>query len=159
MFQHLPDPKTERRKEEFRVGTLVYTKIGLMYLFIWLLWGDFCFTIMEFAMPGVLSVNIKGMGASNTITALFITTIPAFFNATVCPMISFKSDRMRTRWGRRIPILLVATPPIISLSDRYRIFTRDRCMASARGRRACRNFPDVDDSGIPWFCHNRFSIL
>ena len=105
-------PKGGKKEETFRVGTLVYTKLGLMYLFIWLLWGDFCFHIMEFAMPGVLSVNIKGMGASNTITALFITTIPAFLNATVNPVISFKSDRMRTKWGRRIPILFIATPPI-----------------------------------------------
>ena len=99
-------------KSEFRVGTLVYSKLSLMYLFAWLLWGDFCFTLMEIVVPNVLPLNLKAMGATNTVTSLLLTTIPAFLNLTVCPMISYRSDRMRSRWGRRIPILLIATPPI-----------------------------------------------
>ena len=31
----------------YRVGTLSYTKPKLFILFCWLLWGDFCYMLME----------------------------------------------------------------------------------------------------------------
>jgi maltose/moltooligosaccharide transporter len=96
----------------FRVGTLTYTKAGLFSLFAWLLWGDFCFMLMEVAAPAVLQVNLNEMGAPNWVLGLVLSTIPGVLNMTVCPASSFWSDRFRSRWGRRIPFLFLATIPL-----------------------------------------------
>lgn len=40
--------------KNYHCGTLTYTKAGLFVLFAWLLWGDFCFTLMEAAAPNCL---------------------------------------------------------------------------------------------------------
>lgn len=99
-------------RKVYRVGTLSYTKAGLFALFGWMLWGDFCFTLMETAAPAVLQVNLKDMGAANWLIGLVLVTIPGVLNMTVCPASSFWSDRFRSRWGRRIPFLFVATIPL-----------------------------------------------
>jgi MFS family permease len=101
-----PGPKT------FSVGTLTYTKAALFSLFAWLLWGDFCFVLMEAAAPAVLQVNLNEMGAPNWVLGLALSTIPGILNMTVCPVSSFWSDRFRSRWGRRIPFLFLATIPL-----------------------------------------------
>lgn len=41
-------------RPRFSVGTLVYSKAGLAALFMWLLWGDFCFTMIETVMPSIV---------------------------------------------------------------------------------------------------------
>lgn len=94
----------------YRCGTLEYTKRALMIVFLWLLWGDFCFTLMETIEPTVLPFMLKGLGASNLIISMYITTITNVFNLTICPISSFMSDRYRSKWGRRIPFLAFATP-------------------------------------------------
>jgi MFS family permease len=104
-----PAPSTH---EAFHVGTLTYTKAALFSLFIWLLWGDFCFMLMETAAPAVLQVNLNDMGAPNWVLGLILSTIPGILNMTVCPASSFYSDRFRSRWGRRIPFLFAATIPL-----------------------------------------------
>ena len=38
-------------ESRFRVGTLVYSRTGLVTLFAWLLCGDFVYTLMENVMP------------------------------------------------------------------------------------------------------------
>ncbi|HEY3298991.1 MAG TPA: MFS transporter [Armatimonadota bacterium] len=95
---------------KFKVGTLAYTKRGLFMLFIYLLWGDFCFTLMESVFPAVTPLTLGKLGASSLLVGLVMTTIPNIFNAIVCPWVSFKSDRHRSKMGRRIPFLLYPTP-------------------------------------------------
>lgn len=96
----------------FRVGSLTYTKAALFSLFAWLLWGDFCLILVQTAVPSVLQVNVSAMGAPNWVLGLILSTIPAILNMTVCPASSFWSDRFRSRWGRRIPFLFLATIPL-----------------------------------------------
>ena len=43
----------------YRVGNLVYTKRGLLSLFLWLIWFDFCFQLMEMVIPPVLQFRLK----------------------------------------------------------------------------------------------------
>lgn len=90
--------------------TLVYTRMGLFTLFAWLLWGDFCFYLMETIWPNVLPLILKSEGASNFVLALIITTIPSAMNFVINPIVSMMSDRYRSARGRRTPFLLVATP-------------------------------------------------
>ncbi|MFA5863942.1 MAG: MFS transporter [Phycisphaerae bacterium] len=96
--------------DRYRAGTLTYTRMGLITLFLWLLWGDFCFTLMETVIPTVLPLKLRSLGAPNWLLGLFITTIPSSMNFMINPIVSFKSDRYRSKWGRRIPFLLFATP-------------------------------------------------
>jgi len=94
----------------FACGTLRYTQAGLFVLFSWLLWGDFCFSLMENIWPNLLPLMLKGEGASNVTMALIVTTIPSVMNFVLNPIISTASDRHRGPRGRRIPFLLAATP-------------------------------------------------
>lgn len=99
--------------EKFRVGTLLYSKAGLFTVFLYLLWGDFCFTLMETVVPTILPLKFNAIGAPNWALGLILVTIPNIMAATINPMISFRSDRHRSRWGRRIPFLAGATPFLV----------------------------------------------
>lgn len=96
-----------------RVGTLYYTRAGLVTLFAWLLWGDFCFMLMEMVVPAIAPLQLKNLNAPNWAIALIMSTLPGVLNMTVCPWISFKSDRYRSRWGRRIPFILWSLPFLV----------------------------------------------
>ncbi len=99
----------------YHCGPLTYTKMGLAILFAWLLWGDFCFVLMEAVAPPALQLKLKALGASNTTMAVILSVLPGILNMTVCPWVSFSSDRHRGRWGRRIPYILW-TLPFLTLS-------------------------------------------
>ncbi len=104
------EPEPLKPEDRFRCGTLIYTRAGLFTLFAWLLWGDFCFYLMETVWPNVLPLLLKAEGAPNYVLALVITSIPSAMNFVLNPIISTISDRYRGRRGRRIPFLLLATP-------------------------------------------------
>ena len=96
----------------YSVGTLSYTKAGLITLFVWLLWGDFCFTLMESVMPVMMPLKMKEVGSSATFMAVLLGFVPSAINFVINPIVSFRSDRYRSRLGRRMPFLLWATPPL-----------------------------------------------
>ncbi len=106
---------TENGVRNYRCGTLTYTKIGLVSLFIWLLWGDFCYTLMETVVPSIIPLTLKGLNCPNWVMGMIISTIPNFMSMTVAPYVSVKSDRCRTRWGRRIPFI-AASMPFLAIS-------------------------------------------
>lgn len=97
----------------FKVGTLSYTKAGLITLFLYLLWGDFCFSLMETVVPNILPLKLKAISAPNWALGLIMITIPNLMSATISPFINFRSDRFRSKWGRRIPFLAGATPFLV----------------------------------------------
>lgn len=92
------------------IGTLTYTKAGLISLFAWLLWGDFVYTLHDHVIAKVIPLALKQYEAKMFIVGLLMTTIPGFLNMTTNPVISTISDRTRTRWGRRIPYLAFTAP-------------------------------------------------
>lgn len=94
----------------FRCGTLVYTKAGLFTLFAYLLWGDFCFSLMEAIWPNILPLILKAEGTPNSVISLIITTVPSAMNFVMNPFVGTASDRYRSRLGRRIPFLFAVTP-------------------------------------------------
>jgi MFS family permease len=107
----VPPPPAD--PERFKVGTLIYTKASLITLFLFLLWGDFCFTLMETVVPSILPLKFDAIGAPNWALGLIMVTIPNIMTATINPLISVRSDRFRSRWGRRIPFLVGATPFLV----------------------------------------------
>jgi len=107
-----PPPIAVSAKPEvlYRAGTLVYTKAGLAAVFFWLLWGEFVLYLIQTLQLTLLPVLLKMNGASDNEIGFIVSTILSIFTAAICPVVSFKSDRTRTRFGRRIPYLMVATP-------------------------------------------------
>lgn len=94
----------------YKCGSLIYTKKGLVVMFAWMLWGDFCFTLMEAVVPSIVPLHFKNLGASDTFISIIMTSLPAVFNFTITPPISMWSDRLRTRWGRRMPFIIGSLP-------------------------------------------------
>ncbi len=99
--------------DSYRVGTLVYTKKTLAKLFFWLLWGDVCFMLMENVVPSILPVRFQQLHATNITIGLIMSTIPNLINSVFNPIVSFKSDRYRSRWGRRIPFIVMTLPFLV----------------------------------------------
>jgi len=98
------------KTQVYCVGTLEYTKWGLVSVFFWMLWGDFCLSLMELVIPKLLPLTLKDMGASNKTIGLLVGTIPAGMNVVITPIVSYRSDLYRSSLGRRIPFLLWPTP-------------------------------------------------
>ncbi|MCE0499655.1 MAG: MFS transporter [Methylacidiphilales bacterium] len=92
------------------VGTLTYTTTGLVILFCWLLWGDFTWSMKDRAILPTMQLLLKKFGASDTFAAVVFGSLPNILGMFVGPIVSYKSDRYRSRWGRRIPFLLASTP-------------------------------------------------
>lgn len=108
------EPPTHRgvsvRPKTWSVGTLTYTAGGLVALFCWLLWGDFAASLKDRSVPAVVQLLLKKFEASDTIAGLLIGSLPAVIGLVVVPIVSYRSDRHRGPWGRRIPYLLIVTP-------------------------------------------------
>jgi MFS family permease len=102
--------KAEEASNRLRKGTLHYTRYGLVVLFSILLLGDFVLTMMETVISRILPLQLKDLGASNTLMAVLAVTMGYAFNLVINPTVSFRSDNLRTAWGRRIPYLMVVTP-------------------------------------------------
>ena len=94
----------------YRVGTLEYTLRGVMVLFFWLLWGDFAAAFFGSVFGNFLPLYLKDLQASNTLIGVMMGSIGGIINIFFLPGISRKSDECRSRWGRRIPFLAIATP-------------------------------------------------
>ncbi len=105
----------ELKSKTYHCGTLTYTKIGLVALFAWLLWGDFCFSLMEAVVPSIMPLKLKTLGCPNWLLGMIMTTVPGILNIGITPYLSFKSDRYRSRWGRRLPFI-IWTLPFLSAS-------------------------------------------
>jgi len=66
--------------------------------------------MMEAVVPSILPLKLKDLGAPNWLMGVIMTTGPGILNMTICPWVSFKSDRFRSRWGRRIPFIILTMP-------------------------------------------------
>ncbi|HSI07008.1 MAG TPA: MFS transporter [Rariglobus sp.] len=104
---------SSEQPDRFKVGTLSYTKAGMITVFLFLLWGDFCFTLMETVVPTLMPLKFNSIGAPNWVLGLVMSTIPNIMTAGINPLISIRSDRFRSKWGRRIPFLAGATPFLV----------------------------------------------
>jgi len=92
------------------VGTLTYNRQQLIKVFLWLLFGALWLAISGCVGPAVITLKIKDLGASNTLASFILAAIPAIANFAVHPTIAYRSDRLRSKWGRRIPFLFLSAP-------------------------------------------------
>jgi len=94
----------------YRAGTLTYTAGGLRAVFAWLLAGEVIFTLIDMLEPKVLPVLLKLHGASDKEIGVIVGSFNAILQLVIMAPLGYYSDRLRTRWGRRIPVLFWATP-------------------------------------------------
>ena len=52
-------------KKTWRNGTLVYTAGGLIVLFLWLMWGDFAYSMKDRAAGAVAGLMLKRFDVSD----------------------------------------------------------------------------------------------
>ncbi len=100
---------TERQKL-YTVGTLSYTTSALVTLFFLLLLGDFAWQMKERSVFQIVQLMFKRHGASDMLNGFVIVSLPSAIGLFLGPIISYRSDRCRSRLGRRIPYLLFTTP-------------------------------------------------
>ncbi len=105
-------------------GTLTYTKAGIVTLFTFLLFGSFSFNLMMTVVPSILPLKLKSLGASDVLIGTLLTSVFPLFGLVISPYLSFKSDYLRTRWGRRKPFF-VFTLPFVTLSIVLLAFSED----------------------------------
>lgn len=105
-----PELEAKSKNRTWRVGTLSYSLLGLVLLFAWLLMGDFAWNARERAVTPLSQIMLKAQGASDTLVGILIGSLPAALGMFLSPIIGYRSDRYRSRLGRRIPFLLVSTP-------------------------------------------------
>lgn len=110
MSQPSPATASPKKSTYWKVGTLTYSAFGLGALTFWLLWGDVAWAMRERSVPSVMQLLFQKFGASNLVTGLLIATLPYTLVLLVGPVVSFRSDRHRGPWGRRIPFLAVHIP-------------------------------------------------
>lgn len=103
-------PLEDEGRRTWKVGTLTYTLPGLVALFFWLLFGDFALSMRERSADPVVQLMVKSYKASSTYQSWLLTVLPSAIALVLAPIISYKSDRHRGRWGRRIPYLLIPAP-------------------------------------------------
>lgn len=95
----------------YKIGTLSYSLAGVILVGFWLILGGCCFSLMAWIMvPTVLPLVLKEYNASAAVIGFVVGSLPAAMNAVMNPILSTASDRTRSRWGRRRPYLLFATP-------------------------------------------------
>lgn len=105
-----PTPSPAPPRKTWSVGTLTYTSATLAALFAWLLLGDFAWSMRDRSAAPLAQWYLKHLETPNLLYALIISTFPNALGFVISPIISYKSDRHRGRFGRRIPYLLITTP-------------------------------------------------
>lgn len=98
------------KPKTWQAGTLVYTSGGLVILFLWLLWGDFAWSMRERSVGPMAQWYLNHLNVPNLLFGLLISSFPALIGLIFSPIVAVKSDRHRGRYGRRIPFLLITTP-------------------------------------------------
>ena len=101
----LPDGAPLPARPIYAVGTLRYTRPGLVRLFSWLLWGDFVWSLKDRSVQPVFQLILKHFHASDETVSLLMVSLPQTIALVLMPVVSYRSDRHRGRWGRRVPYL------------------------------------------------------
>lgn len=99
-----------RSGKTWSINGLTYTFGGLVLLFVLMLTGDFAWAFKERSVVMITKLLFKKFGASDFINGLLIISLPSLFGVILSPIVSYRSDRHRGRFGRRIPYLLYTTP-------------------------------------------------
>jgi MFS family permease len=112
LVETAPPTQTAARRT-WQIGALTYTLGGLALLFVWLLGGDLALNVRDRSIPPVMQVMFRRFGASDMMTGLIFSSLPGILNMILGPIVAYRSDRLRSRWGRRIPFMIIPVPFIM----------------------------------------------
>lgn len=96
--------------KKWTAGTLTYTTGSVALLFVWLLLGDFSWSMRDRSVGPMAQWYLNHLMVPSVVFGLLVSSFPALLQLIVAPWISTKSDRHRSARGRRIPFLLWTTP-------------------------------------------------
>ena len=95
----------------YTAGPLTYTRGKLFLTMALIILGVFVYSVSVMFVPKIIPLRLKELGCSNTLLIFIMSTFAQVLNMTVCPWVSFKSDRFRSkRWGRRFPFIFYTMP-------------------------------------------------
>ena len=101
----------KREWKHYQVSGLDYTMPKLLATMAIIACGSLAMTLCVGMVPRIMPLKLKEMGVNSTLMVFIMSTLGSILNMTVCPWVSFKSDRYRSkRWGRRIPFILYTLP-------------------------------------------------
>jgi len=103
------DATPPSRGRTWQAGTLVYSTAGVVALFAWLVLGDFAWWTRDRSVNPMAQWYLAHLQVPNLLFAVLINSVPAVIQLIICPIISVRSDRHRSRWGRRIPFIAATT--------------------------------------------------
>jgi Na+/melibiose symporter-like transporter len=113
------------------------------------LFGEFAIAFRDrSAIPGVMEL-LRQHHASDTMIAVLVSALPALLGCVLVPIVGFRSDRFRSRWGRRLPFLMGITPVaalvLVALGN---CTTFGRVTDQLLGSMS----PGADTCVLAWFC-------
>ena len=91
-------------------GTLKYTIKTLIFASIWLMIGGMTLALCAWLPSRLLPIQLLDIGATDAQKSFILSIIGGVLNVIVCPIVGYKSDRYRSKWGRRIPFILMSLP-------------------------------------------------
>ncbi len=83
----------------WRAGTLTYTSAGLTALFVWLLLGDFSWSMRDRSVVPMAQWYMTHLAVPNLLFGLLLVSVPAAFTLILGPIVSVMSDRHRSPRG------------------------------------------------------------
>ena len=96
----------------YKIGTLTYTFRALCVMFLWMLGGAMVWTVAGTMFRKATPFILRGNGMSDTFIVLLMGTVYSLMNMVMNPILSFNSDRCRSRFGRRRPFILYTAVPM-----------------------------------------------
>jgi len=103
----------EKGQKIWRHGTLTYTVGGLVLLFALLLGADLPWALRDRSVQPSMQVLFGIFKTTTWYYGVIAVTLPTVMGMVMGPIISYKSDRHRGRFGRRIPYLFFTTPLVV----------------------------------------------
>ncbi len=115
---------------------------------------------MESVTGPIMQLKFKTLDASNTEIGLILGTIPGIVYTVLNPVISFRSDRFRSRWGRRNSFHNVFFAIFSALPYRLGFWRPNRFMDSwAPGLSAEGSFRQSGADRNPWRVAGHLHVL
>ncbi|MCL2648594.1 MAG: hypothetical protein FWD61_16585 [Phycisphaerales bacterium] len=98
---------------DFQVGSLVYKRKALLVMCLWLLWGDLVFSLCDGHVYGAcMALQLDRIDIPKDWIGYIMGTAGAWIHLFMVPIVSFRSDRTRSRMGRRIPYIIWTIVPL-----------------------------------------------
>ena len=106
------EEKKNNAVRSYTVGTLKYTFVQLCVVFFWMLWAAFAMSILGATFNTATPFLLRNCGMNDTFILVMLGSVYSLMNTILNPILSFRSDRCRSRIGRRTPFILYTAIPL-----------------------------------------------